>query len=85
MEMQEAAEALLERNAELEQQKRSLVRAPPVGVLTDLAYFCLVCMWQTCARPKRHADHELHQSFTSLSVESSLITYRTTAFKYKAL
>ena len=45
MEMQEAAEALLERNAELEQQKRSLVRATLVGFLMDLAYFCLVCMW----------------------------------------
>ena len=38
MEMQEAAEALLERNADLEQQKRSLVRATLVGVLMDWGF-----------------------------------------------
>lgn len=55
MEMQEAAEALLERNAELEQQRRNLVRST-----------LQICSWSgltsACGheapRPKQHADHE---------------------------
>lgn len=45
MEMQEAAEALLERNAELEEQKRGLVRTTPAASLGDI-HLCIECVWR---------------------------------------